>query len=342
MTESNKEDSASVEDLLLAAVYASPADDAPRAVYADWLLEQGHPLGQFIQLQLARSAGKKGTKGKEQQLLAEHGKTFWPKHPALVERHVPPWEATERGFPARFNPPLPVSDDERRKTVERWIALAGNPAWATFRRVTLWSDLDPNIVARLLLDAPMPLLEQIDGIGIEVFKRVANSDLPARRMQVDGDPSDFPVVGGLPNLRELELSRAPLDVALKALSASGLRDRLEVFELHPCELQTSFVHVALDVLAELPQNVARVSVVENYGRSTARRSPTGVALEVTLDYFELDDVVEALRTLDRGRVASVHVSFRGYFTKRNRAPSERAIEQASAHLSNVTYSWSSV
>ncbi len=76
---------------LLAAVYAEPANDAPRAVYGDWLLEQGHPLGQFIQLQLARAGGKKGT-AKEERLLAEHGATFWPEHPACVER-VPPWSS---------------------------------------------------------------------------------------------------------------------------------------------------------------------------------------------------------------------------------------------------------
>jgi len=39
---------------LLASIYASPADDGPRLVYADWLLERGKPLGKFIQAQLQR------------------------------------------------------------------------------------------------------------------------------------------------------------------------------------------------------------------------------------------------------------------------------------------------
>jgi uncharacterized protein (TIGR02996 family) len=30
---------------LLEAIYAAPADDGPRLVYADFLLEQGKPLG---------------------------------------------------------------------------------------------------------------------------------------------------------------------------------------------------------------------------------------------------------------------------------------------------------
>jgi len=38
---------------LVAAIAADPGDDAPRAVYADWLLEQGHPRGELINTALA-------------------------------------------------------------------------------------------------------------------------------------------------------------------------------------------------------------------------------------------------------------------------------------------------
>jgi uncharacterized protein (TIGR02996 family) len=40
-----------VEEALLAAVFAAPADDAPRLVYADWLSERADPRGEFITLQ---------------------------------------------------------------------------------------------------------------------------------------------------------------------------------------------------------------------------------------------------------------------------------------------------
>jgi uncharacterized protein (TIGR02996 family) len=46
------------EDKLLAEVYASPDDDAPRLVYADWLQERDDPRGEFIALQIARARGK--------------------------------------------------------------------------------------------------------------------------------------------------------------------------------------------------------------------------------------------------------------------------------------------
>lgn len=38
---------------LLADIYRHPADDGPRAVYADWLIERGDPRGELIVLQLA-------------------------------------------------------------------------------------------------------------------------------------------------------------------------------------------------------------------------------------------------------------------------------------------------
>jgi len=40
-------------EALLAAVLAAPADDGARLVYADWLLEQGDPRGELIQLECA-------------------------------------------------------------------------------------------------------------------------------------------------------------------------------------------------------------------------------------------------------------------------------------------------
>ncbi len=46
-----------VEAELLEAIYEAPEDNAPRAVYADWLLERKDPRGEFIMLQL-KAAGE--------------------------------------------------------------------------------------------------------------------------------------------------------------------------------------------------------------------------------------------------------------------------------------------
>ncbi len=65
-------------DALLAAIYASPADDAPRGVYADWLTAHGDPRGEFIALQLARAAGTLTPAGarREHALLMKHWRTW--------------------------------------------------------------------------------------------------------------------------------------------------------------------------------------------------------------------------------------------------------------------------
>jgi uncharacterized protein (TIGR02996 family) len=61
-------------DELVRAVCDWPDDDAPRAIYADWLLEQGSPLGEFITLQLRRARGRlpKGLASTEKALLVSH------------------------------------------------------------------------------------------------------------------------------------------------------------------------------------------------------------------------------------------------------------------------------
>jgi uncharacterized protein (TIGR02996 family) len=45
------------DDALLAAVAASPNDDAPRLVYADWLDERGDQRGEFLRLEVRLAAG---------------------------------------------------------------------------------------------------------------------------------------------------------------------------------------------------------------------------------------------------------------------------------------------
>ncbi len=63
-------------DELLARILASPADDGPRLVYADFLAEQGDPRGEFIQVQceLARGSERRvELELRERALMVEHG-----------------------------------------------------------------------------------------------------------------------------------------------------------------------------------------------------------------------------------------------------------------------------
>jgi uncharacterized protein (TIGR02996 family) len=155
-----KQKAARSEEDFLAAVYAAPDEDAPRAVYADWLTERGDPRGEFISLQLARAAGKSDGAGdiepksepeasrrdaatvrgraspgsqttmakhrrRERALRAEHGASWiGPLKAATVRVHF------VRGFPGRAN--LPSSQTGFKK-------LLGHPAWATVNELNFSS-----------------------------------------------------------------------------------------------------------------------------------------------------------------------------------------------------------
>jgi uncharacterized protein (TIGR02996 family) len=50
-----------MEDELVAAIVAAPDDDAPRLVYADWLMQRGDPRGELIAVQCRLAAGDAST-----------------------------------------------------------------------------------------------------------------------------------------------------------------------------------------------------------------------------------------------------------------------------------------
>lgn len=77
----------SADQAFLQAIAATPADDAPRLIYADWLEEHGDPLGEFIRVQCA----------------LEQVPEYDERHPALklreeelMLRHYRQWDAALR------------------------------------------------------------------------------------------------------------------------------------------------------------------------------------------------------------------------------------------------------
>lgn len=98
---------------LVAAVLASPDDDAPRLVYADWLQERGDPRGELIAIQVelavmrrdpsgdwARPAHAQARIARENALLREHLATWArPYHPiGEAPGSGPPALQFDRGF----------------------------------------------------------------------------------------------------------------------------------------------------------------------------------------------------------------------------------------------------
>jgi uncharacterized protein (TIGR02996 family) len=110
-----------IEATLLAQIRAAPDDDAPRSIYADWLIERGDPLGTFIALQLARAQKRDpAVSAEEQKLLDENWRAWLGPASRLFapqdiqfERGFWSWARSTRGqfdFIARQAPPLMLDE----------------------------------------------------------------------------------------------------------------------------------------------------------------------------------------------------------------------------------------
>jgi uncharacterized protein (TIGR02996 family) len=109
---------AGAEADLLAAVLAAPADDAPRLVLADVLVERGDPHGELIQLQIKRARGEGGRPElrREKELIKAHRQAILgPIAPCVTG------EVIERGFLARCATNISAAHEE----------LIAHRLWAT-------------------------------------------------------------------------------------------------------------------------------------------------------------------------------------------------------------------
>jgi uncharacterized protein (TIGR02996 family) len=85
------------EAAMLEAIVAAPDDDGPRLVYADWLSERRHPLGEFITLQVGRAGRRAGKDAREREarLLAGNRKELLGPFDGVVAKQD---LVFERGF----------------------------------------------------------------------------------------------------------------------------------------------------------------------------------------------------------------------------------------------------
>lgn len=105
------------EQSLLAAIFANPADDAPRHVLADLLQEKNDPLGQFIALQLA------GDEKAANKLLKANAKKWVGVLGPVLGADV----EFRRGFPA-----VGKTKFRHQADAEKYGAL---PEWATLEQL---------------------------------------------------------------------------------------------------------------------------------------------------------------------------------------------------------------
>lgn len=122
--------SASIEGELLEKVYQAPAEDAPRLVYADWLLEHEDPRGELIMLQYKRES--QGLTIEEQKreaaLIREHAATWLGPLYALIDREDMTFR---RGFLSACSAYPRASSLAPEVLKEAFDA----PAWSTVERL---------------------------------------------------------------------------------------------------------------------------------------------------------------------------------------------------------------
>ncbi|MGZ3416886.1 MAG: TIGR02996 domain-containing protein [Polyangiales bacterium] len=154
---------ARTEESLLAEVYADPAADGPRLVYADWLQERNDPRGELIALQFARRDGTLSREGarREKDLLAEQQPRLLG---SLAKKAQKGSVHFERGF------------------LDSAIAASGvddDPAWATLTAIARGFPHH---------DGHMPLLRSITDVGSAAIRHLATltQPLPVEELQWNG------------------------------------------------------------------------------------------------------------------------------------------------------------
>lgn len=216
----------SLERSLLDEIYAAPDDDGVRSIYADWLIEQGDPLGHFITLQLARAARIEPVASDEEQRLLDGNWRAWVGEPARIldAKHV----AFERGLWS-----ICESFDGAALTDEMLAA----PSWATVRQLHVGAELEPQLDR--ILAVMRGSLRSVSVGSRSVLQQLAAADLQLEELAFAFDTSrDPPPIAGFPRLRRLhvhclgELAERWLERA----DAAGLRELSLFTRPHPDEL----------------------------------------------------------------------------------------------------------
>jgi uncharacterized protein (TIGR02996 family) len=205
---------------LLAAVYARPADDAPRLVYADWLQERGDPRGEFIALQFQRLRGVLDGDGekRERALLRQHLRAWLG---ANLSKVVSPQKGLrfERGFPVAIR----LADQHNRGISHR--AIADDVGFTTVEEIEIVEYFyDPTLLLgrhltslRAVTNANSTLLGQIAAVG---------RPLAIERLGLDRYPDLSQLGRALAHLPRLRVIESP--TVTMALEVFARAHRLEL------------------------------------------------------------------------------------------------------------------
>ena len=313
---------AEIASELLRAIYAAPHDDAPRLVLADFLMERGYsrgdPRGEFINLQLARAAGRAddSTRARELELLAASGGQWTGRIGIAFESDT---HVFHRGFVAYAQVPrtktvLPtVVDDLAWNTLElldvRMHSIQTTGADALGKIIDTAKGLRGllGVPAHFLDSRDLSRFERLEGIAIpvrrdrDVVKRWLVDATAPRRLGLVPTPYKDPKTGN--DMSSLE----PKHLA-EIVGSPGFT-RLDTIVLEsPGQLARwllLFEPMPLRRIVFLLRGGLRIEVTRNDGRFT--RVVFWRPSDLAQSMFPPDDISWALRSLGRRVDAVVDV-----------------------------------
>ena len=153
---------------LLAQVYADPAADAPRLVYADWATSRGDPRGELITLQFTRRDRTPDAAAvrRERELLEQY-----------MQRWLAPiWNAI-RQYSVRFERGFLAS-----VTVEPFAVIAPRPEWATVQALELAYHEELPMQA-------FPALRVLRNVTPKLLAQIATAPRPLTHIGLASDPA---------------------------------------------------------------------------------------------------------------------------------------------------------
>ncbi len=274
-------------DELLALVRAGPRDDQPRAVYADWLLEQGDGLGEFIALQLRAARGEttKPEQAREKVLLDQHWRRWCGGLAAALHRDR---STFERGFLATAVFPHASTPQHLLKK------LVGEPHWATAHTVRCVHG-NEHYVPTLL----HPVMRHLERTSLDGNELVRCEKAPWRLRWLDLRawallPPVVEALGGLPALGSLRTLR----LYTQELGPAANLPRPLLARLTEFELGLRSDPVATEVLTFLRVCPTPVSAI---GTSVYTATARGRHVDFAM-HHESEFAVSALSALLKGLV----------------------------------------
>ncbi|MSU78780.1 MAG: TIGR02996 domain-containing protein [Gemmataceae bacterium] len=230
----------------LQTILTRPDDDEPRLRYADWLLQIGNPLGEFIRLQCASHHREPEASTRARALLSQHHVQWSQTIGEIVD-----WCAFHRGFieeiaitdmnlikfAGRLLQHAPIRDIHMSNNGARLDVLPALP----FLQHTLFLDISAQRLGDEGLEglADAPLLAHVHGLNL------GSSCITDQGLEALYDSTNTR------NLRELYLNDNPItDDGIRQFVMSPLADQLERLDVRNTRISHDGIEALEHVLGE--------------------------------------------------------------------------------------------